>query len=476
MSVEKEIKQGVFHTTIYRYAGYIVNFIISIFLARLLTPEEFGVVAVINVIVLFFLMLGAFGIGEAIVQNQDLSDRDIYSLFVISIFIGLVFSIVFFSMSGFVAGFYGNREYVKITRLLSIALFFQTASTVPYHLLRKYQKFKTLGVITFGSGILTGISAIIMAFYGFSYYALVYKSILDAFLSFVLCLLLIKLKLFKTISTDAFIKFFKYSLFQSLYNFISYISRNTDIIVIGKYLGTLSIGYYERGTRLFTTITGLSQVISPVLHPVLSNRQNEKELLYSVLIKLTSLLSVLFIPLSIFLFFTSSEIIVLLYGHQWINTIPAFKYMALQICIYLLITTNVSFFQALGKTNLLFFYGTMYFFVLITAVMIGVFVNRSFVQVALYILISNLILLIISYYLLVKKVFDKNLFNFLQIFRSGVIIGISIWIVNQLSMFILKDYNLIISLVVKTIISAITYMILLNYLKEYKKIISLVRT
>ena len=96
MSINKEIRKGIFHSAIFKYAQYFVNLLVSMVLARLLTPEEFGVVAVINVAVLFFLMLSAFGLGEAIVQNPDLTDHDIYSLFIISILIAFIFSLGFF--------------------------------------------------------------------------------------------------------------------------------------------------------------------------------------------------------------------------------------------------------------------------------------------------------------------------------------------------------------------------------------------
>jgi len=475
MSITKEIRKGIFHSAIFKYAQYFVNLLVSMVLARLLTPEEFGIVAVINVAVLFFLMVSAFGLGEAIVQNPDLSEHDLYSLFIISIFLAVIFSLGFFLTGNLVANFYSNSEYIKITHLLSLSLFFYTANTIPYHYLRKVQKFKLLGSITLTTATLSGIAAIILAVYGFSYYSLIYKSIFETFLNFILCFKFIRIKPHRKISFDAFYKYLGYSFFQFLYNFITFFSRNIDIIIIGKYLGTASIGYYDRAMRLFLTISGLSQIVSPVLHPILSNHQNDFELIYKVFIKLTKLISLLGIPFSVFLYFSSSEIITILYGDQWIKTIPAFQYMALMVWIFLLITTNVSFFQALGKTNILFLYGFIYTFVLTTAIAAGVFIEKSFIMVAFYILVSNLILLIISYYFLVSRLFKQEPVKFLKIFKPGFILGISLIILNLSLGFIINGMNIFLSLLLKVISSGIIVFILLKVLKEYKGLFDLIK-
>lgn len=473
MSINKEIKKGVFYAAIFKYANYFVNLLVSMVLARLLTPEEFGIIAVINVAVLFFLMLSALGLGEAIVQNPDLSDHDLYSLFIISIFIAFIFSLGFFLSGNLIAKFYSNAEYIKITHYLSLSLFFQTANTIPFHYLRKLQKFKLLGSIILITAILSGTSAIIMAANGFSYYSLIYKSIIESFLSFIICFKFIRIKIHRTISFQAFSRYFSYSFFQFLANSLWFYSKSIDIITIGKYLGTKSIGYYERGTRLFSTITGLSEVFSPVLHPVLSNHQNDSELIYKVFIKLTKLISLLGIPVSIFLYFSSKEIIIILYGNQWIKTIPAFQYMALMVWMNLLISINTSFFQALGKTNILFLYGVIHAFVLTTAITVGVFIEKSFVMVAFNILVSHLLLLMTSYYFLVIRLFKEEVVKFLMIFKPGIILGISLIILNLLSEEIINELNIYLSLLLKVISSGAVIFFLLKVLKEYKGLFEL---
>ena len=164
MSVKKDIRRGILYTTLFKYLNYFLQLLISTVLARILTPEEYGIVAIINVFVLFFLMLSAFGLGESIVQNQELSEFDLSSLFYISIILAILFSSLFFFSASFIASFYNNYEYINITRLLSLALFFHTLNTVPSHSLRKAQKFRTIGLINLSIIIFSGITTIILAF------------------------------------------------------------------------------------------------------------------------------------------------------------------------------------------------------------------------------------------------------------------------------------------------------------------------
>lgn len=476
MSVKKDIRRGILYTTLFKYLNYFLQLLVSTVLARILTPEEYGIVAIINVFVLFFLMLSAFGLGESIVQNQELSEFDLSSLFYISIILAILFSSLFFFSASFIASFYNNDEYINITRLLSLALFFHTLNTVPSHSLRKAQKFRTIGLINLSIIIFSGITTIILALNNFSYYALVVKSILDAFLEMLLSFFFIRIKLFKGISFKAFSNVFKFAVYQLLFNFLSFISRTFDILIIGKYLGAVSLGYYERSTRLFSTVTSLSQVISPVLHPVMSAYQNDKELLYKILRKVSKTITIIAMPLSFFLYFASSEVILILYGNQWGKTVPVFEYMALMVWIYLLLTTNVSFFQTLGKTNFLFIYGIIYFLLLSSAVFIGVFIYKDFITVALFILLANLIVLLFSYFILVKNLFKKNLIEFLREFSSPIIISLVIICLNiLLDNFVNADTHILIKFLLRSALNVILGMFLLKILNELKPIVDFIR-
>ena len=109
MSIKTEMVHGVIWSAIEKYSGLFIQLLITAVLARLLTPTDFGVIAIATVITTFFNMFTDMGIGSAIVQNQTLSGDDLKSLFSFSIFSGLFLAIIFFGCSYLIASFYDNR-------------------------------------------------------------------------------------------------------------------------------------------------------------------------------------------------------------------------------------------------------------------------------------------------------------------------------------------------------------------------------
>ncbi len=473
MSIKKELRSGIFYTFIFRYASYAIQLITSAILARLLTPEEFGVVAIINVFVLFFLILSSFGLATAVIQKQNLSSQNIYSLFIITIIFGLGFSLIFFASSPIISYLFDNNEYNNITRLLSVSMFFHTVNSIPQAIMMKEKKFKTIGIVTFGVGITTGIFAIILALNGFSYYSLVYKSILESFLFFSFYFKLYKIKIFKRVSFKIFSEVFSYSAFQLLYNVVDYFSKNLDILIIGKYLGASKLGLYDRAYRLLSTLNGLTLVFSPVLHPVLSDYQKDRDLIFRVFKKITKYLFLLGLPLSVFLHFSSKEIILILYGGQWVKSIPVFEFLSMIIWIQILYSSIQSFFQVLGKTNYLLLLGLVFISSILFAVYIGVFINDSIVSVAFYLVFAYSIIFLFAYYLLIIKLFKEKIKVMFSAFYPGIIAGSVILISNLVLRLFVPIDNLLISLSVKILISGSSFIITLIVINEMRDIIGL---
>lgn len=475
MDIKKEIRSGIFYTLIFKYSNFGIQLLITAVLSRLLTPEDFGIVAIISVFLTFFYLISNFGLGPGIIQKQNLTSENIFSLFFLTFIFAIIISLLFLIAGPIIANFYNNQEYIKITRLLSISLFFHTLNMVPYNILIKEKKFKAVGSRSLFVGIFTGIIAIIMAYNNYNYYALVYRGIIDASLTFILNYKLARIKVYFNISFRIFREIFNYSFFQFLYNVFDNISKNIDTLFIGKYLGTTDLGYYDRSYRLMTTFTNLTFVFSSVLHPVLSQYQNDKNLLFNAFQKITKFLFIIGLPVTIFLFFSSEEIIRIIYGNQWLRSIPAFKFMSLIVFINIMLASTISFFQLLGKTLYLFLYGLLYFFLLLIAVLLGVFVSNNFTSVAFFVVCANMMIFVVAYYLLVIKLFNKNIFEFASYLSPGLFIGMALIISNILLTSFFKIDNLIISLIIKASLSGGVFIIMLLALNEFKEIYNLVR-
>ena len=146
-TVGRQLASGVFYTSIAKYAGIVVTLVVSGVLARLFTPEEFGVVNIATVVIAFFAIFSDLGIGPAVIQHKNLDKRDLGGIFSLTLWSGAFMALLFFAASGLIASFYDDSaELRNILRILSANLFFAAANIVPNGLILKEKRFRFAAV------------------------------------------------------------------------------------------------------------------------------------------------------------------------------------------------------------------------------------------------------------------------------------------------------------------------------------------
>ena len=469
MDLKREIKEGVFYTFVLKYANMFVQMLGAVVLARILTPSEYGVVAIIMVIVAFFQLISNFGLGTAIIQRQGLTEDNIFSLFIFTIIVGAIISFLFSLLGPVIANFYHNNEYKKIAIILSFVLFFHTANIVPYALIMKNKWFRTIGLIYLVVEIITTLIAIAAAWKGYSYYALIIKSISNAFLVFFIDSVTVKLKLSGKLNFGIVKELFSYSFFQLLYNILNYFSRSLDTLLVGKYFGNNILGFYDRAYRLvYLPVNSLSNIITPVLHPILSSHQNDHELIYKVFKESVKLLSIIGIPLTVFIYFNAKAIILIMYGNQWTNSVPIFQILSMAIWVQMLLPGTITIFQSLGKTNYLFIYGLLSAFFVVSAILIGIFFFGNIKMIAVLLLIAYIISICIAFYMLIIKLLNKSVLEVIKLLLTGVYSGLAFVIFNLLFKTFFSIQNLIISFSINLLFSGIIFILILYKTGELK--------
>lgn len=469
MKEYSSLKNGIMITFIAKYSNIFAQIIINSVLARLLMPKDFGIIAVITVFIAFFSMLGDMGIGPAIIQNKTLSDKELSDIFKFSIIGALIIAVGFYFFSYFIAYFYNDNIYITLGELLSFSVLFSICNIVPNAILYKAHKFKQVGIINIIVNIIVGVFTISLAFKGFSYYSLVFDSILKSIFIFVLCFMTCKIKIIKGYSFASIKKIQNYSSFQFLFNFINYFTRNLDNILIGKFLGASTLGYYDKSYKLMLyPVQNLTNVITPVLHPVLSEYQNQKDIIYETYIKVIKVLAFLGIFISIYCFFSAKEIIRIMYGANWDASIPIFRILSTTIVIQMTLSSIGSIFQATGYVNKLFSTGVVSAFFTVSAIVVGI-VMKSLIILSIGLVIAFILNFIQCFYVLITGVFEKNFLYFLLQLKNIVFIGI-LMIIGYLLTMNLNINNIFFSAIFKFIVGTIMYCIGLYITKEYKLI------
>ena len=416
MRVDQEIKKGTFFVFISKYSNILIGLVINSILARFLSPNEYGVVGVVTVFITFFSILGDIGVGSAIVQNRDLTGKDISDIFKVTILLSTCLGLIFYLLSYSIAWFYESDKYIPIGQLLAISVFFSSLSGVPRSLLMRDKSFKLLGGIEVAASVTTGILVVFLAVKGYSYYSIVWRSILSNLMICLMCFYFSKLRLMEGFGFGGFRKIARYSGFQFAFNFINYFSRNLDNILVGKFMGNQNLGIYNQSYQLMMyPVANLTHVITPVLHPVLARYVNQPKTIFEEYLKVVNILAMLGIPISIFVFFSSKEIVYLVLGSKWMEVAPVLQIFGASIWLQMINSSGGAIFQSMGRTDMLFKMGILATFTTISATLLGILYFKSLTLTALCISIAIATNFVIVYYVLINRILGSSFTRFLKV-------------------------------------------------------------
>ena len=475
-SLRRSISSGIFYTAVARYSNIVISILVTAILARLLKPDEFGIVAIAMVFITFFTYLGDFGIGPAIIQNKELDQTDIESVFTFSILTGLLLSFIFFFGASLISYFYNEPELKNICRILAVSILFFSMKVVPEALNRKNLLFKKIGILSVIIQLISGSVAVILALNELSYYALVIKSVIDSLFLLMGNYSLNPVKFRFKIRKESVFKIWRFSTYQFLFNLISYFTRNMDNLLIGKYYGAGALGFYDKAYSLMMMpVANLTNVITPVLHPVLSGYQNDKSKILGFYMIIFRILSVIGFPLSVFLYFSGSEIINIIYGHLWSESIPIFKILATIVGVQVIMSSAGSIFQVMNKIELMFISGLISSTLIFMGILYGIFIDKSLESIAKGISIAYFLSFFITYLFLIKGAFGASLTQFISEMVIPLVITLGVFLVNAAMMSFTIE-NIYYSLILKMLGSGTVFIILFivpaknrKLLLEYKQ-------
>jgi len=420
---EISIKKAALVNAASKYLVILFGIIFNAILARIVTPNEFGVVAVMTVFTNFFGVFADMGIGTAVVQDKGLSEHDINHIFSFTLYIGMLLSIAFMGLSILISCFYKNNIYTPLGSMLCVSILFSAFNMVPNALLLKEKKFVSISIRTVLACITSSIIAIVLANSGWGCYALVMQSILNNGVIFAWNYMSTRLKFIPQIDFSSIDKIKRYSGFQFLFSCVNYFSRNLDNLLVSKYMGESILGYYDKAYKLTLYPTNnLTHVITPVLHPILSDHQTNQKYIYDKYIEILKLLSLMGIFIMPVCFFCRTEIILLIFGDQWVESISCFGYLALSIWAQMLASSSGSIFQSLGNTKLLFVQGIITSGLTVLCILFGVISGDILFLSKLVALAYNINFLIV-FYILISKGFKYRFLLFLKHFyKDGIIL------------------------------------------------------
>ena len=218
----KSFKKGIIFTSLGTYSNFLVQLIVNMILSRILTPKDYGVVAIMQVFIIFFNLMIESGMGPAIIQNKTLNDSDYKNIFNFSAIFSIILAICFGFLGNLLAVIYNNDIYLNLTWVQAISIVFNGLNIVPTALLNKRMKFKTVNFTLIVSNFFAAIVGITTALLGSGVYSLLYSAITSAFLNFILNRHITKITLSPKLEKRSIVEIWDFSKNQFGFNFINY--------------------------------------------------------------------------------------------------------------------------------------------------------------------------------------------------------------------------------------------------------------
>ena len=454
-SYKREFISGVLYTSIAKYVGIFVQIAITMVLARLLNPADFGILAIATVFINFLNLITDFGFGAAIIQSETLEKKDLESIFSLTQYIGLFAAFILFLLAYPIGNYYNDGSVASVVRLLSINVVFASLNIVPNALLLKAKKFKLVAVRTLGLQIICGCIGISLAYIGLGLYAFVIQSILSTAGIFVFNYNQNKIRFFNKVYVASIKKIINFSAFQFAGSVMNFITKSIDKPLVGKYLSLASLGYYEKSYRLMQMpVDNLSYVFTPVMQPMFREFQHDLRIMFQKYKKILKTLAIVGFPLSALLYFSAYDLIHLFYGGKWDLAVTPFQYLSLSVGFMVLMSSSGPIYQASNKVKFMLVVNIAEFIVSISCLLLSLHTGNVN-YVAFCISIGVVVRFVFVFCLLSIGVFSISPFKIVQSILPGILLGSLLAFIYYIEELLHLDLNIILHLLLNSCIWAL---------------------
>ena len=411
-----------------------MQLIIGVTLARLLTPNDFGLIGMILVFTGFANIFTDLGFGSAIIQKKDVSQEHYSSVFWLNIGTGFVLMMVFIGLSPLIGKFYGESVLVPLTMVTSSNFLIGSFGIVQTSILKKDIDFKKIALINMTALLISGIAGISMAFMGLGVWSLVWQSILLSFIQVIILWFVTAWRPSLSFNKKAVKELIPFSINLLGFTSINYWLRNGDNLLIGKVLGDGALGIYSKAySIMLLPLRTVSSTISRVMFPAFSSIQEDRQRIARAYLTITRTIALITFPMMIGLWVVSEDFVLLIFGDQWADMIPLLQVFCFVGLVQSIGTLNGNLYLSQGRTDLQFKVGTIIGILGIGAIVIGLnwgirgvaYAYGAFSLLAVYPSIAIAVALIDLKFLVVAK-------NLAAITLCSLGMGIAVWSVGLL--------------------------------------------
>lgn len=353
--LERQTTHGVIWNLIEKIGLQATRFIIVVILARLISPEEFGLIGMIMVIFAIAQVMVEAGLGSAYIQKKDANNLDANTVFYTNLSISiLIYTFVWFGAPA-VAGFYNIPELLNLTRVMGSIFVINSFGVIHQAKLRRAVNFKAKALVNVIANVSSGFLAIVAAIYGMGVWSIVLQFISLNMINVVGLWLVVRWKPSLLFSYQSLREMFSFGIWMLATNILATLTNSLYILTIGKLFPVAQVGYYTKAKQFQQMGSEqISQAISGVAFPVLSKIRDNEEKIRRGLNRFLTLSLVIVAPIMVSLLVGADPIVRILLTEKWLPIVPYLRILSFVGILYPIHLVNLQLLFSLGRSDLNF--------------------------------------------------------------------------------------------------------------------------
>lgn len=348
---------SVFSNLIWRFAersgAQLVTFVVSIILARLLVPEDYGKIALITVFTTILQVFVDSGLGTALIQKKDADDLDFSSVFYFNVVVCIALYGGMFVAASSIAKFYNDLSLTPIIRVISLTIVISGVKGIQQSYVSKNMLFKRFFYSTLGGTIFSAVFGIALAYMGFGVWAIVGQQLSNTAIDTLILWITVKWRPKKMFSWNRLKNLLSFGWKMLVSALLDTVYTNIRSLVIGKMYSSSDLAFYNQGDKLPTVIvSNINTSIDSVLLPTLAEEQDDRERVKNMTRRAIKVSTYIMAPLMMGLAFCATSIVELILTEKWLPCVPFLQIFCVTYMFYPIHTANLNAIKAMGRSDL----------------------------------------------------------------------------------------------------------------------------
>ena len=352
--IKNKTISGVFWRLSERFLAQLISFIVSIVLARILVPEEYGLVALVMVFINIFNSFVTNGLGASLVQRKDVDDNDFSTMFYASLGLSIILYLILLLISPFISKISGNNDLSIVLTVMGLKIPIASINSIQQAYISKKMEYKKFFYATLVGTVISGILGIVAANNGYGFWALVIQYLSNSLIDTIALSIVIKWHPKFIFSYKRFKILFSYGYKVMLTGVIGTVFDQIKNFIIGLKYTSADLAYYNRGEQIPSLFyNNINTTFESVFFVTISHLQNDKEVVKNTLRKIIKNANYIIMPLMFGIAVVSKPMIIILLSDKWLNCIPFLIIVCIQYAFGIISNIHLQSIKALGRSDTL---------------------------------------------------------------------------------------------------------------------------